>query len=162
MSTITILGLGPGDAALLTRAAWELLERSKVLYLRTAIHPTVAALPPTIELRPFDALYESAADFSAIYQQIAAELVERALAGEVVVYAVPGHPLVAEATTRQLLALAREQGVQIQLIHGLSFVEPVCAALELDPLAHGLQLIDALDLTSSFEFKVLSSELSER
>jgi tetrapyrrole methylase family protein/MazG family protein len=145
-STITILGLGPGDAALLTRAAWELLERTEVLYLRTAIHPTVAALPPTIELRPFDTLYESAADFGAIYQQIAAELVERALAGEAVVYAVPGHPLVAEATTRQLLALARAHSIRTQVIAGLSFIEPVCTALELDPLAHGLQLIDALDL----------------
>ena len=46
MATITILGLGPGDAGLLTRQAWELLERTPLLYLRTAIHPTVAALPP--------------------------------------------------------------------------------------------------------------------
>ncbi|MFL5801152.1 MAG: nucleoside triphosphate pyrophosphohydrolase [Roseiflexaceae bacterium] len=161
MSTITILGLGPGDAALLTRAAWDLLERTEVLYLRTAIHPTVAALPPTIALRPFDALYESAADFGAVYERIAAELVERALAGEAVVYAVPGHPLVAEATTRWLLALARARGVQTQVVAGLSFIEPVCSALEIDPLEHGLQLLDALDLTPSFEFTGLSSELSE-
>jgi len=146
MATITILGLGPGDAALLTRAAWELIERTEVLYLRTAVHPTVAALRPSIQLRPFDALYESAADFGAVYEQIAAELVERALAGEAVVYAVPGHPLVAEATTRRLLALARARGVPTRIVAGLSFVEPVCTALELDPLEHGLQLLDALDL----------------
>jgi tetrapyrrole methylase family protein / MazG family protein len=160
MSTITILGLGPGDAALLTRAAWELIERTEVLYLRTAIHPTVAALPASIELRPFDALYESAANFDAVYEQIAAELVERALAGEAVVYAVPGHPLVAEATTRRVLALARARGVPTRIVAGLSFVEPVCAALELDPLEHGLQLLDALDLMPSFEFNGSSSELS--
>jgi tetrapyrrole methylase family protein/MazG family protein len=146
MSTITILGLGPGDAALLTRAAWELIERAEMLYLRTSIHPTVAALPPTLALRSFDALYESAADFGAVYQQIAVELIERAQAGETVVYAVPGHPLVAEATTRRLLALARARGVQTRVVPGLSFVEPVCTALELDPLEQGLQLLDALDL----------------
>jgi tetrapyrrole methylase family protein/MazG family protein len=154
--SITILGLGPGDATLLTRAAWDLLEQLDVLYLRTAIHPTVAALPPRIALRPFDALYESASDFAAVYDRIAAELVGRAQAGEQVVYAVPGHPLVAEATTRRLLALAREHGLSTRIVAGLSFVEPVCEALELDPLEHGLQLIDALDLIPSSEFSVLS------
>jgi tetrapyrrole methylase family protein/MazG family protein len=151
MPTITILGLGPGDATLLTRAAWELLEHTDVLYLRTAIHPTVAGLPARIELRSFDALYEEAADFGAIYERIAAELIERAQSGEPVVYAVPGHPLVAEATTRRLLALARERGVQTRTVPGLSFIEPVCEALELDPLEGGLQLIDALDLVVSSE-----------
>jgi tetrapyrrole methylase family protein / MazG family protein len=145
LATITILGLGPGDASLLTRAAWDLLQTTRVLYLRTAIHPTVDALPAGIELHTFDALYESAEDFGALYERIAADLVERAQGGEELVYAVPGHPLVAEATTRRLLALARARGIPTRIIAGLSFVEPVCAALELDPLEHGLQLIDALD-----------------
>jgi tetrapyrrole methylase family protein/MazG family protein len=164
MSRITILGLGPGDATLLTREAWELLQGTRTLYLRTAIHPTVAALPAAIELRPFDALYETADDFAAIYERIAAELVERARQGEEVIYAVPGHPLVAEATTRRVLALAREYGVSTRIIAGLSFVEPVCTALELDPLEHGLQLIDALDLRPSAEHatdSVLSPQSSE-
>jgi len=147
MSTITILGLGPGDAGLLTREAWDLLQGTRLLYLRTAIHPTVAALPQHLELHSFDALYEGAGAFGEIYDRIAADLVERADAGEDLVYAVPGHPLVAEATTRRLLALARERGVATRIVAGLSFVEPVCAALALDPLEHGLQLLDALDLT---------------
>ncbi len=147
MATITILGLGPGDAALLTRQAWDLLQRARVLYLRTAIHPTVAELPAHLELRPFDALYESAGAFGEVYDQIAADLVARAGAGEDVLYAVPGHPLVAEATTRRLLALAAERAIETHIVAGLSFVEPVCAALAIDPLEHGLQLLDALDLT---------------
>jgi tetrapyrrole methylase family protein/MazG family protein len=151
MPGITILGLGPGDEALLTRAAWELLQSTRVLYLRTAIHPTVAALPPSIELRSFDALYESADDFGTVYERIAAELVDRVQQGEEVIYAVPGHPLVAEATSRRLLGLARDRGIPTRLVAGLSFVEPVCVALELDPLEHGLQLIDALDLVPSAE-----------
>jgi len=149
MSTITIVGLGPGDSSLLTRAAWELLQASTVVYLRTAIHPTVAELPATIELRAFDALYEAASDFGVVYERIASELIERARSGEHVVYAVPGHPLIAEATTRRLLTLAHEQQIPTRIIPGLSFVEPVCSALQLDPLEHGLQLLDALDLVLS-------------
>ena len=161
MAIITILGLGPGDAALLTRQAWELLQSARVLYLRTAIHPTVAELPTHLELRPFDALYESAGAFGEVYDQIAAALVARASAGEDVLYAVPGHPLVAEATTRRLLALADERAIEVRVVAGLSFVEPVCAALAIDPLEQGLQLLDALDLIPSFEFSILNSELSE-
>ena len=146
MATITILGLGPGNAALLTRQAWELLQSARVLYLRTAIHPTVAGLPAHLELRPFDAMYESAGAFGEVYAQIAADLAARAAAGEDVLYAVPGHPLVAEATTRRLLSLAAERAIEVRVVAGLSFVEPVCAALALDPLEHGLQLLDALDL----------------
>ncbi len=146
LAQITIVGLGPGDAGLLTREAWALLEVAQVLYLRTAIHPTVAELPARLELRSFDALYERAGDFGQVYGQIVDELLARAEAGEPVLYAVPGHPLVAEATTRRLLAQARERGIATRVISGLSFVEPVCAALAIDPLEHGLQLLDALDL----------------
>ena len=38
---ITIIGLGPGDAAHLTRKAWAVLEASDEVYLRTRKHPTV-------------------------------------------------------------------------------------------------------------------------
>jgi len=44
---ITIVGLGPGDPDLLTRRAWRILGESKEVYLRTARHPGVEALPPT-------------------------------------------------------------------------------------------------------------------
>jgi tetrapyrrole methylase family protein / MazG family protein len=159
MATITILGLGPGDPGLLTRDAWRALEAAHVLYLRTAVHPTVAHLPPHLELRPFDTLYESAGEFGEVYQRIAHDLVARAEGGEDIFYAVPGHPLVAEATTRHLLALGHARGIHTHIIAGLSFVEPTCELLGLDPLADGLQLLDALDLVPSFEFSVLSSQL---
>src|SRR5690349_2827936 len=74
MAVLTILGLGPGDANLLTREAWDLLQATSVLYLRTAIHPTVAALPRHLELRAFDTLYESASAFGEVYDRIATEL----------------------------------------------------------------------------------------
>ncbi|MEN9934771.1 MAG: hypothetical protein RLZZ387_1350 [Chloroflexota bacterium] len=158
MASITVLGLGPGDAGLITRAAWDAIQSAGTLYLRTAIHPTVAALPAELELRPFDAIYESAAAFGEVYTHIAEELVARAESGEAVTFAVPGHPLVAEATTRHLLALARARGVPARIVAGLSFVEPTCELLGLDPLAHGLQLIDALDLIPSAEERGLSAE----
>jgi tetrapyrrole methylase family protein / MazG family protein len=102
MNTITIIGLGPGDTGLITRAAWDILQLAQIVYLRTAIHPTVATLPNHLELRSFDALYQNASDFAAVYTNIAEQLVERAITGEAIVYAVPGDPLTAEATTRHI------------------------------------------------------------
>jgi tetrapyrrole methylase family protein / MazG family protein len=143
---LTLLGLGPGDPALLTQAAVAHLASIDELVLRTAIHPTVAALPSHVRVMSFDDLYEQAPDFETIYATIAQRLLRRVRAGEAVTYAVPGHPLVAEATTRHLLAAARAEGLPTRIIAGVSFIEPVCEALALDPFSHGLQLLDALDL----------------
>ena len=44
MGEIKVIGLGPGRAGLITREAWELMTHAETLVLRTAIHPTVAAL----------------------------------------------------------------------------------------------------------------------
>jgi tetrapyrrole methylase family protein/MazG family protein len=146
---ITILGLGPGDPGCITRAVWERLTAASTLYLRTAIHPTVAHLPAHLQFHSYDYLYEQADEFGAIYQQIAADLIARAQAGDDLLYAVPGDPFTAEATTRHILALGRSRGLTVHVLPGVSFIEPTCAALGLDPLAHGLQLIDALDLLPS-------------
>lgn len=152
MTTLTILGLGPGGAQFLISEAVNHLQHINALVLRTAIHPTVSQLPAHLQTSSFDTLYETARDFPSIYRQIAEELVQRVLAGESVTYAVPGHPLVAEATTRHIRALAQEHGVMVRIIAGLSFVEPVCEALGLDPFERGLQLIDALELGTQASF----------
>ena len=44
MAKITVLGLGPGRAGLITRESWQIMEQAATLILRTRIHPTVAAL----------------------------------------------------------------------------------------------------------------------
>ncbi len=68
-----------------------------------------------------------------------------------IVYAVPGHPLVGEASVLKLLARAKEAGIETQIVGGLSFIEPVCAALALDPLAQGMAILDATELAERVE-----------
>jgi tetrapyrrole methylase family protein/MazG family protein len=155
---LTILGLGPGDPALLTREAWELLNAATDAHLRTRKHPAVAGLPPHLQIHDFDALYEDGADFAGVYARIVDAVIEAARRGDVI-YAVPGHPLVGEATVPALLRRAREAGIPARLAAGLSFVEPVLQALQLaggppelpslsfDPL-DGLQVCDALALAA--------------
>jgi tetrapyrrole methylase family protein/MazG family protein len=60
------------------------------------------------------------------------------------VYAVPGHPLVGEATVRRLLERCADEGLSFRLVPGLSFLDAVFSALQVDPLAGGLDVVDAL------------------
>ena len=76
--TITIIGLGPGDAGLITRQAWHLLSAADTVCLRTRRHPAVAGLPTHLRLHSFDAIYDTADDFAAVYQAIAAEVLRLA------------------------------------------------------------------------------------
>lgn len=142
--TLTILGLGPGSADDLSRRAWRTLEQARLVYLRTERHPCVPDLPTGPQYRSFDALYEQHDEFPAVYAAIVAALLNEAAQGDLV-YAVPGDPLVGETTTRLLLAKAPELGVQIEIVHGISFIEPMLRQAGVDAL-DGLQIFDAMAL----------------
>jgi len=145
LTSITIIGLGPGDPGLLSKAAWDLLSIAPELWLRTREHPTVAALPDTLTLHSFDPVYARSDDFAAVYSEIAAEIVRLGRRPEGVIYAVPGDPAIGEATTGLIRELAAAEGIPVRIIHGVSFLEPACLALGLDPLAEdGLQIVDAM------------------
>lgn len=142
---ITILGLGPGDPQMLTLEARALLDSVPEILLRTRRHPTVAALPTHLRIRSFDELYERMSDFESIYDAIAEDILARGAQGEVL-YAVPGNPLFGETSVQKILAQARQRQIPTRVVAGVSFVDATCAALALDPLACGLQILDATDL----------------
>jgi tetrapyrrole methylase family protein/MazG family protein len=142
---ITIIGLGPGSEDLLTRAAWQALENADEIYLRTLDHPLADTLARMTDLKSFDELYQTEPDFESVYSQIVKELLQLGRRPKGVVYAVPGDPLVGEATVTALLTRAAETRLPLVLIHGLSFIEPCLELLEYDAL-EGLHVCDALDL----------------
>ncbi len=145
--SVTIVGLGPGDPRYLTAEASQVLAAAGEVYLRTRQHPVVSSLPGQSRVHSFDALYDSAESFEALYRAIADQVLALGERPEGVIYAVPGHPLVGETTVRLILEAAPEHGLPVRLVDGLSFVEPVLSALHLDALS-GLQLADALDLAA--------------
>lgn len=143
--TITVVGLGPGDPRHLTREACAVLEDADEIWLRTRHHPTVPGLPLHLTLRSFDYVYEEEEDFSQIYETIARAVLKLGRRPEGVVYAVPGHPLMGEATVELILSWTEQGDRQIRVVEGLSFVEPVLTALRIDALS-GLQIYDAVEL----------------
>jgi tetrapyrrole methylase family protein/MazG family protein len=146
-SGITIIGLGPGDPGLISHQAWQILESVEEVYLRTGQHPVVPHLPDALEIHTFDDLYDELPDFESVYQAIVERLLELGARPQGVVYAVPGDPMVGEATVQQLHARSEHSELQIQMIHGISFVEPCLALVGRDGL-DGLYVADALDLAA--------------
>lgn len=148
ISGITLLGLGPGDAGLLTQEALKWLDNINTLHLRTRLHPTVAGLPGHLDLISFDGYYERFQSFEGVYTAIVDKVLRLGQQPDGVTYAVPGHPFVAEATCPEILTRAKTMGIPVQVVHGLSFLEPTFRALEIDPFPN-LILLDAIQLSLS-------------
>ena len=146
MAKITVIGLGPGHAGLITRESWALMENAEHLILRTKIHPTVAALDEAgITYTTYDGYYEEAADFETLYRSIATNLLKKAEELDNLVYVVPGSPLVAERTVVLLRDMAKDTSVEVDIRPGMSFVEVMYTRLSIDPV-EGLTILDALDI----------------
>jgi tetrapyrrole methylase family protein/MazG family protein len=146
-SGITLLGLGPGDPAQITREAWELISSSSEIYLRTKQHPMLSALPDNLTLHSFDQLYDSEDDVEKVYASIVDQILELGRRPEGVIYAVPGHPFVAESTAPEIARRANEEALPVRIVQGLSFIEPTLAALGIDLLPQST-VTDALELLS--------------
>ncbi|MCB8926995.1 MAG: nucleoside triphosphate pyrophosphohydrolase [Ardenticatenaceae bacterium] len=142
---ITVVGLGPGNGRFLTRIAWDILSQAQDVYLRTARHPAVADLPESVTCHSFDHIYDSADSFETVYKTIVAELLQLAQQNDVI-YAVPGHPFVGESTVTRLVAEAKVAGVAVNVVAGLSFVEPCLTAVSQDGM-DGVQIFDAIELS---------------
>lgn len=142
---IIIVGLGPGSSEQWTLSAYHLLTQADEIYARTARHPSIADIPaPVIN---FDDWYEQGSDFAQTDIRVAAEIVRLGRRDNGVVYAVPGHPDLGEATVPHIRRLARAKKLPVTIIPGLSFFEATFTALEAATPAN-LQLVDASQVAS--------------
>lgn len=148
MAKITIVGLGPGAFGLITVETLEMLKSAKPLILRTAKHPTVSEMMARgIKFTSYDHVYEEKDSFDEVYSEIANDCLAQASAGENLVYAVPGSPLVAEKTVTLIRRLAAEHGIDVNILPGMSFLEVLYTRLAIDPI-EGLTILDAADIPS--------------
>lgn len=144
---IKIVGLGPGSPDALTIGAIELLRKSKHIYLRTAKHPTVEYIKDLgINFKTYDELYEKYEKFDEVYNSIAEDLINKSIDyKEDIVYAVPGHPLVAEKSVNILNKLCEARGIDSEILPAVSFVDALMESLKIDPI-EGVKIIDAFDI----------------
>lgn len=138
--TIEVVGLGGGDINQLSLGIYKKLkEHGQPIFVRTKDHPVVRTLEEEgVEFHSYDEIYENYPDFQSVYEEIANSLFRQAEEGSLI-YAVPGHPMLAEMTVQLLLA---QQEVDVKIIGGQSFLDDLFSALRIDPI-DGFQFVDA-------------------
>lgn len=145
MKKLLIIGLGSGDYKQLTLSAVEQLKSADILILRTEKHPTVDYIKSLgIDFTTCDDIYDAAKTFEATYSQISERVIHSCQEDKVVVYAVPGHPMVAEKSVELIIEKAQEH-IEIEILPAVSFIDSILTALKIDP-AYGLKIIDGLSL----------------
>ena len=142
--SLTIVGLGPGSAGYLSLETKHALENAEKVILRTAMHPTVAELEKQeLKFVSCDHFYEEGRTFEEVYAKIVDYVLAEAK-GSKVVYAVPGSPLVAERTVVLLRDFCTKQGLELEILPAMSFLDLAYVRLNLDPIT-GLRIADAAD-----------------
>jgi tetrapyrrole methylase family protein / MazG family protein len=146
--SIEIYGLGAGDLNQLPLGVYKKIVNAQHVYLRTKEHPVVKELEQeNLRYSSFDSVYEKYDQFEEVYEEIVQTLLQKAKT-EQVIYAVPGHPLVAERTVQLLLEYGPKEDIEILIGGGQSFVDALFQSLKIDPV-DGFQLLDGTSLLSS-------------
>ena len=158
---IKIVGLGPGAPESLTIGAVEALENSKNLYFRTEKHPTVDYLKKRLEsFNTCDNYYEEGHSFDEVYSNIAKNIIKEYKKSGELVYAVPGHPLVAERSVVNLINLCKENDIEYKILPAVSFIDAMMDRLQIDPI-EGLKVIDAFDIKNQILDKRIGTIITQ-
>lgn len=158
---IKIVGLGPGSKDAITIGTLDMLRNSKRVYFRTEIHPNVNYLRELgVKFQSYDNKYESSNAFDEVYESIAKDLVEKHKENEDIVYAVPGHPLVAEKSVNILLKLCEESNIETHIYPAISFIDAMMESLKLDPV-NGIKVIDAFDIKNQILDKRVGTVITQ-
>ncbi|MDS1030272.1 nucleoside triphosphate pyrophosphohydrolase [Bacillota bacterium LX-D] len=144
--SITVLGLGPGGLGLIPMESLILLKKAPLIIARTEKHPAVSELRELgLKISSFDFLYEEKGTFESVYEAIVQKLLSLTKDNPEIIYAVPGHPLVAETTVPLLKEAANAKGINVSILPAMSCLDAIYAALAIDP-TKGIVVKDALVL----------------
>lgn len=158
---IKIIGLGPGAPEALTIGAVKALEECESIYFRTEKHPTVDYLKDKIkEFKTYDHYYEISESFDEVYDNIATDIINKYSEYNEIIYAVPGHPLVAEKSVFNLIKLCDEKGIRYEILPAVSFIDAMMDVLKIDPI-EGLKVIDAFDMKNQILDKRIGTIITQ-
>lgn len=146
MARIEVIGLGSGRKDDLEATSLAKMKAVGTIYMRTADFPLVSFIEEQgINVHSFDGIYEAHDTFEDVYTAITERLIALATQEQTVIYAVPGHPRVAERTVPLLIAAGKQAGIEIHVSGGHSFLDQVFHAFGFDPI-EGMLLVDGTSL----------------
>ncbi|PLT30849.1 nucleoside triphosphate pyrophosphohydrolase [Peribacillus deserti] len=142
---IKVIGLGSGELSQIPYGIYKTLKEAGHCFVRTMDHPVIRELSEEgITFASFDSIYEKHGQFEEVYEEISNILLSAAKEQNIL-YAVPGHPMVAEKTVQLLLEKGPSLSIEINIEGGQSFIDSLFQAAGFDPI-DGFQLLDGTSL----------------
>lgn len=133
-NTLHVLGLGPAGLESMTIGTYRLILSADKVFVRTYSHPCVQdLLREGAKLESFDEYYEQGESFEEVYEKIVRRLEAELKNPAEVIYAVPGHPAVAERSVQLIVDKLTPQ-FNVLLHPSVSFLDSIFTAVPLDPI----------------------------
>nr|MBO2493969.1 nucleoside triphosphate pyrophosphohydrolase [Clostridia bacterium] len=143
---ITVVGLGPGSEDGLTLGALKALRQASSVVLRTEMHGITPFLKAQgIKYTSMDDIYQKGEDFDRVYELMVNRIMDMAQSGQVAV-GVPGHPLIGERLTFELLRRLDVESYDIDIIPGISSADELLALIGQAGI-EGLKILSAPEMT---------------
>ena len=144
---IRIVGLGPGNEEEITLGALKALEQGERILLRTGRHGIVPFLEERgISFTTLDDIYDACDNFDDIYPEMIKRITAAAEEGDVVL-GLPGHPLVGERLTFELLKEldGPDSDYEIEILPGISRADTLLALVRKSG-TEGIRILSADEL----------------
>ena len=146
MADITIVGLGPGPAQLRTIAAQRALDSAARIFVRSHSGVDFGDLLNQANVIDIHEFRNPDAPSGQRWQTSARVVVDAAADGPVVL-AIPGHPRFGEMLTVETMRMAEDRGLNVEVLDGLSMIDLLCTALDIDPVRQRVQIMDGRDMS---------------
>lgn len=140
---IEVIGLGAGDIDQLPLGIYKKLSKTtNTIITRTMDHPVITSLKKEgIQFMSYDEVYRDKEQFTDVYEHIVKDLLNKSKK-QPIVYAVPGHPMLAEKTVQLLLD---QENIEVTILGGQSYLDDLFTSLQIDPI-EGFQFVDGTEV----------------
>ncbi len=145
--TITIVGLGTGDPGCRTVAVQAALDAAEMVFIRAHEGVDLDDLLARDNVTDVGALRIREADPAHRWDAAITRVCDAASDGDVVL-GIPGHPRYGEGLVRGTLQSAEDRGIPTRVLDGISVLDLIATALDVDPLLEGAQLFNAREIAT--------------
>lgn len=141
---IFVVGLGTFALNQLTMEAFHLLRQAQQIVHLTELQSRLAEINPRSE--DLRVRFPNLGESWESYTEVAAYVIDRAIATRPLVFAVTGNPFFFEDVPWEIVSLAKKRGLRVQAIPGVSCLDVLPIQLGFDPGDLGIQVFLAAHL----------------
>jgi len=143
---IVLLGLGPGEARFLTREAEDWLTEIDEVYFRASLQGVIDNLTPSTRNSCLENIIGKDLDPILFAEKTCDLILSLGQREQGVTLAVAGHPLIGDHACSLIFKRARQQGIPVRVIAGMSELEIIATTLKLS--LNQITIVDAYEIMS--------------